>query len=403
MSNDPTTWGVQANGFVCPTQQEILERIELDQHAYISPNWDTSLTSPNGQNNGIFSRQAALFWEGLQALNAAQSRDGAEGDLLLQHGKMTGTPRGGPTPTIVSVINTLTAGTLLEHAVDFVQVFDHPEVLFTPVADYTAATTGSHTIAFECAETGPQSLTAGTLRVIATPKTGWTYAIDTGTAVLGSDGESDEDFRTAQEEDLTKAGAGTAAALAADLPWNSATETGVPGVLGASVLENITDDTDVNGLPPHSIEPVIYADGTMVTATLAQAIWEGKAAGAGTYGQLSASYVDDTGTTRTVWYSVVTVKPIYLTYTITKDTTYAGDTAAKEWIVADLAARFGVGETVQYLYAAGRPFELSGVTDVTDCRIGSAATPTGTSSIVMGSVREIPTFDPARVVIVGGS
>jgi hypothetical protein len=399
MSSDPTTWGVKTNGFVCPNQAEVLESIENNQRAYVASDFDIAANSPNGQNNGIFSRQCALLWDGLRALNAAFSREGAEGDLLLQHGKLTGTTQEGPRSTVVTIANDLAAGTVLQAGIDFVSPLNRPEVLFTPIADYTAASTGTFNVAFRSVETGAVTFTTGSLTVIATPKTGWTACLDQSSPapVIGDDGDSESEFRIRQETDLTRAGAGTAAALEADLVYDAALGTGVPGVLAAKVLENYTDNYDANGLPPHSIEPVIYADGTMAPSTLAEAIWLGRSATAQTYGQLSASYTDDDGETRTVKYSVNTPVPIYITYTVTKLPDYVGDDALKAYVVAQLAARYGAGDTVDYLFVAGLPFDLVGAR-VTDCRIGIAVTPTGTASIAMGSVREIPTFDAARIV-----
>lgn len=394
MNTDTSTWGVQINGFVAPTQQDVLARIEIDQRELIDPEFDTSADSPNGQNNGIFSRQAAMLWDAIRALNAAQSRSGAEGDLLTKIGELTGTVTNGPRPTIVTATCVLADGTFLEAGVDFAHIIDHPERQFTPAANYTAGYSGSHTLAFACTENGPLAVSANTLTVITTPKTGWSSITNAAIGVPGSDGDTDEQTRAAQEADLEKAGAGTAEALRVDV-------LALDGVIDCQVLENKEDYRDANGLPPHSVEVVVYADGTLDTAELARTIELGRSSGCQTYGTLTASFVDDAGVSRSVKYSVLTQIPIYVTYNLTVNSQYIGNTLAKDAIVADLAARFQAGETVNYLYVAGVPFHLGGAVEVNSCTLGTSPAPSGTVSVPMSSVRDQPTFDVARITITG--
>lgn len=392
MSSDPTTWGVQAAGVVCPTLQDIVGKIQADQRSYIDPEYDTDPDSPEGQNVAIFSRQLALAWEALRALGAAQSRDGAEGDMLVQLGKLTGSVKTGPTTTKVIATCTLASGTVLAAGVAQAHIVDHPDLLFTPIADFTAPTTGTHTVVFEATETGEIPCPAGTLTVIATPTTGWTAITNAAAGVTGSVGETDAQFRTQQVADLTRAGSNTALAIAQDIE-------AVPGVVQCTCLENYTDSRDANGLPAKSIEVVIYSDGTVVTADLGLAIWNAKPAGMVTHGSATATFIDPAdGTTRTVNYSIVTDRPVYLNYYVTRTTGYVGDAALADYVVAALTRRSGAGVPVSHLYAQYLPMQLTGVVDVPALQLGFSASPTGEANLVL-SARERASFSAANVAI----
>lgn len=392
MSADPTTWGPQTNGFGCPTVQDLIDKIQTDQRSYIDPEYDTDPDSPEGQNVAIFARQLALAWEALRALDAAQSRDGAEGDMLVQLGKMTGSVKGGPVTTKVLATCTLTAGTFLEAGVSQAHLFGHPDILFTPVADFTAPTSDAHVVAFECTETGPIACPLGTLTVIATPTTGWTGVVNWVAGVTGSDGDTDAQFRTAQVDDLTRAGSNTAAAIAQDIEE-------VAGVIQCTCLENYTDVIDSNGLPGKSIEVVVYTDGTVVTADLGLAIWQAKPAGIVTVGSSTATFIDPVdGTTRTVKYSVVADRPVYLSYVITKTTGYVGDDQVKATVVEKMTQLSGAGVAVKHLAAQYAPMGLGGITDVPTCRLGLTASPTGETNLTM-TARERASFATSRVSV----
>jgi hypothetical protein len=403
LSSDPTTWGVQTNGFVVPTAHDILLALESDELGYVDPNLDIDADSPQGQANGIFAAQLALAWEAIGALEAARSRDGAEGALLDEQGKLTGTARDGARATVVPCQLALEAGTLIEQDA-LASIVGHPELTFYPNVDeisgFTAPATGSYNISFVCTQTGPIVVSPSTLTVITTPISGWTSITNAAAGVTGAEVATDAQARQEQEADLMQAGSSTAQAIQAALPYDAELLTGVPGVLSCSVLENYGDYTDENGLPGHSIEVVIYNDSTEDPDAIAAAIWAEKPAGIVTYGALSGSYTDVNGTVQTVRYSKTAARPVYLVYTLTKGAGYVGDTAVKAAIVAAMIAKYTeTGADVNALHAHALPLALTGVLDVTAFALGFAPGPTGMSNLSV-NVREIATFDVARVTII---
>lgn len=85
----------------------------------------------------------------------------------------------------------------------------------------------------------------------------------------------------------------------------------VPYLKGAIIWENDTDDTDDQGLPPHSIRVVVDGGANI---PVAQAILSKKPVGVTTDGSVSVTVPDEFGTDRTVHFS--RVSNIYLMITV---------------------------------------------------------------------------------------
>jgi hypothetical protein len=391
VSADPTTWGCQEAGFVAPIQQEIIDAIQDDQRALIDPKYDIEADSPNGQNVGIFSRQLAVAWENVRVLHDALNRDNAEDERLVNIGKLTGTAKYGPWSTKIPVTVTLATGTLLEAGVSMASMAGKPDVLFTPTADYTATEDGSVSLVFESIDKKPIAVPPGTLTVIATPTTGWTSITNATSGVLGSLGDTNASFRTRQEEDLARAGSSTARAISVDV------ET-VKGVIRVSTLENTTDHVDANGLPPHSIECVVYDDGTVVSTALAQAIDEARPAGVSSSGSTMITYVDSDGETIHVFYTPITAVPIWIRYVLQTGTGYVGDDAVKAYVVEKMILKTGSGDRVLSNFALGLPFDLQGVLNVAWCGIGTSESGVLATDVWLGP-RSIATFSTSRIDI----
>lgn len=403
MSADPTTWGVQDNGFYAPTAAEIKECLEAQQRAYVSPDIDVDGDSVQGQYNGIFAAQLALAWEAVGALEAARTRGGAEGAMLDEIGMLTGSSRDAARPTIVPCNCVLTSGTTLTRD-KLASVVGRPDLTFYPVVDaslgFTATSTGTYQISFACSQAGPIVIGTATLTVIATPVSGWTSVTNTSSGTVGSTVASDTDFRTEQELDLTASGTATAAAIEASLPYDEGTGAGVAGVLSATVLENYTDVTDANGVPARHIEVILYTDGTETPNDVATKIFEEKPAGCATYGSSHGYYVDQNNETHTVYYTLVDDVQIFIRYSLTTSTGYVGGAAVKDFVVEEATKRHKAGMTVNYVWLKALPLHLAGVTDVTACYVGRTFPPGLEENIEITS-RELATFSALGIQVNG--
>jgi hypothetical protein len=403
MSNDPTTWGVKPAGFVAPNTQEILERIQIDQRTYIDPDWDTDPDGVEGQAAGIVAEQLAMCWEAGRVIHDSFNRANAEGSLLANVGTLTGTVLRAARPTSVVASCTLVAGTILVSGEALASVAGHPELVFTPSLvlypdGYTAAVGGAQNVTFVATVAGPTVVSPGTLTVISGPVTGWTAVTNVAMGTTGSLTEEDDDFRNRQESELYRSGSATAQAIATDMIYESATGTGVPGILDAWCLENTSAEIDLNGLPPGFIEVVLEGDGTQTADAIGLGIFNAKPAGKGTWGTSMVTIVDPRGQEQTVRYSMIQSVPVYLTYALDTGVGYQGNTLASSSLADALNALADVGGDVLALRAQATALGLAGVLDVTDFHLGLGSTPSGTANIAIGP-RQKAEFAAARIVV----
>ena len=390
MTVDKSLWGVQADKFYAPTIEDILADESADLRAVVDPGLDLDADSPEGQTAGIRARQYALAWEALQVVHDANNPDNAEDDLLDDVCKLDGTVRPGATPTVVVTQCNLTAGTTLVSGSAFANVEGFPDVQLTPAADFTAPTDGAWNVAFMCVDTGPIAVPATSLQISA-PVSGWSDIANAAAGVLGHDVFDDTQTRLLREAELSRTGNSTTIALQADLD-------ALDQVVSAYVLENTDSTTDANGLPPHTIAPVVYATALVSTTALAQAIWEGKPAGISTYGTTAISYTDITGELRTVNYTPVEPVPIYLAYTLLTTTGYVGSTAVADAVASALTSLAKPGTTVRALKAEAAALVLGGVVDVSAFTLDVGYPPAGTANITIGPF-QIATFSTANVSV----
>lgn len=115
---------------------------------------------------------------------------------------------------------------------------------------------------------------AGTIQVIATPQYGWYSVSNAAAAVPGVATETDTELRKRQSISVD---------LSSQTPLSSteAAIQAVDGVTRSRVYENYTNTTDPNGIPSHSVAPVVEGGDD---ALVASAIAKSKTIGCGTFG-----------------------------------------------------------------------------------------------------------------------
>jgi uncharacterized phage protein gp47/JayE len=129
------------------------------------------------------------------------------------------------------------------------------------------------------------------------------------------------------------------------------------------VLENDTDAT-VDGIPPHSIECLVYG-GSETAAEIRAAIFEAKPAGILAHGDSSGTHVDEQGNEHTIKYTVPDTVPIYMDITLQViPSTYVGDTAVRDAIAAYYDENNRVGLDVKRSRIESICMALAGVVDV---------------------------------------
>lgn len=235
---------------------------------------------------------------------------------------------------------------------------------------------------------------AFTITTIETPVSGWSNSTNVLDAALGRAVETDADLRARRIVELAGGGAGTADEIRAAL----LDEDNVPGVLSVHIFNNVTDTTDGDGVPPHSIEALVRGG---VDQDVGDTLFAHVGAGIRAYGSTPVTVVDSEGNDQSVSFSRPTEVPIYVDVGITAlESLYPadGDAQVKAAVAAAIDA-LGVGWDVfaSALYPA--VFSVAGVIRVDNLFVGTAPAPVG-SSVTITS-HQLATGDTSRVDVDG--
>ena len=395
MAFELTTAGVSIQ-----TVDEILDEMKAQLWADINPGLNLSTTSALGQTLGIFADKLRECQEMTRAVYESRNPDGATGASLDRVGAMTGTTREGATKSqlVAVTVNidtafTALAGTMVAHVTgDPARRFVNKDTV-TNISGITANVAAD----FEAEEAGPTACVAADLGVIAEPLTGWNSVTNPTDATVGQNEEADSVYRVRRRDELV-GGSHTVDAIRTDILQNAALE-----VVFCKVLENDSDVTDANSLPPKSISVIAYGPPSPSAAddlALATQILASKPAGIETYGTTTKTVTDDQGNDHTVKLTRPTAMPVYLEIDVTTDDTYPtdGDDQIALALVAVGDDTYQPGDDVIAARLKAAAFTVTGVTDVTALRLGFAVSPVGVVNLAI-AFAEIATLDTGRVVV----
>lgn len=394
-------FGVTPEGFNKKTLADILKSVGDRQRAVFGAAYDTGTSTAAGQLNGTFASELAEGWELLEEAYHGADPDAAAGYLLTALAGLTGTIRRPAAPSksrrqqlTLNAGATVNAGSLIAHA-------GRPDILF---ATDTAVTNGggspaSFEVIATCTQNGAIPALAGALTVIVNPVSGWTATTNISDATLGRDIDSDTVLRQRREAQLALRGGSTVQAIAADLlDVESVPE--LEDMRDVSVLENATDAV-VNGMPPHAFEALID-DGDTPTIDddlIAQIILDGKPAGIATTGSSSGTALDANEDPVTVYFSRVTLRPVYIDITVTHTDEYPVDGDAQvEAAILAAGADYAISDVVIALHLRAAALSVAGVTDVPVFELGFAPAPAGTSNLSPGT-RARATFSSTNILV----
>ena len=255
-------------------------------------------------------------------------------------------------------------------------------------ADGTALLPAQATVA------GPDgNADAGTVTIIVNPgiPEGITAVTNPAAMTGGRERETDEQFRDRYYQSVDFAGGVNADAIAAEILQY------VEGVYSAVCYENDTDETDSSGMPPHSVEAVVYGG---LDSDVAQAIYRRKAAGIQTHGTSSVEVIGNSGQTYNISFSRPSLVPVWIKITdlvVDEDRFPSGGmdqikAALSEYIGSDETGGLSIGETVYYVQL---PQRINGVPGVVDYKLQTSANGTtyGDLNITIGARQKAYTDD----------
>lgn len=439
-------FGLTLTGFVPKTLDDIKAELEAAFKASFGESIDLTPQSNFSQIIGVMSERYADLWAQAQGVYAALSPSDATGVSLDNVAAITGTVREPSRPSTVTIIATGTPATVLSTGrvvsvagtgVRFVTTANGTIVAVSAWASTTAYSlgdfvrnggtqrvyvcttagtsagsggptttasaitdgtvvwryvgegTGKVEIAAESEDDGPKVGNAFTITTIETPVAGWSSVNNLLDATLGADTETDAALRLRRAEELRTAGRAAVEAIRSAILE-------VDSVTACTVFENVTDATDGDGLPPHSVEALVQGG---VAADIREALWTNTAAGIRTYGTTSGTHTDSQGIAHTVQFSRPTEVDIYVIVNVTAEQqNWPSDGAAQvKQAIVDWGDAQRTGKDVVAAAIIAQTFRVAGVLDA-EALIDTAPAPTLSTTLPI-ALRELAVYDTGRITV----
>ncbi len=440
-----TTIGITENGFVIETLDEI--RTDLIQR--LRGRWGKQVNFGNesaaGHLVGTIAERYAKLQELIEAVYRAFSRDTATGDGLVNINLLSGTLPLEPFPSSVTLTLTGTPSTIVAEAK---QAETDDGVIFATLAEatigalparaastayalkaqrtssgnvyvvtvagttsagagptgtasaitdgsvtwrYVGAGTGAVDVEAQATETGPLEALSGVVKNIKTPVAGWSGVLNLLDADLGENKETDESYRLRGQEEQFSAGSHSVNAIRSDL-------LALTGVTGARVLQNVSDVTDGDGMPPHTVEALVQGgDDTEIAEYLLD---RGIGVGWATFGNTTVVVQDDQGVDYSIKFSRPTPVLIYVDADVIIDEATFPDDGVDQINLAIITWGDARASGLDAVAAAisSQIFQVAGVLDVPAVRIGLSPSPVASTTIVI-PLRSQATYDTSRISI----
>ncbi|OPZ65882.1 MAG: Baseplate J-like protein [Firmicutes bacterium ADurb.Bin506] len=389
-------WGLTERGFRRPTYTELLDALEYKARELFGSKANLTVRSPIGLFLRIYAWILNMLFSTIEDVYNSRFVDTSVGTSLYNLGKaiglrllseqkangylkITGTPG-------VTVPKGWLAGTVAGYQ-------------FVIVAAGDIGPGGTVTLPAQAVIAGPDgNAPAGTITTVINPgiPEGITAVTNEADFDGGRSRETDEEYRDRYYKSVDYAGGVNADAIRGEILQN------VEGIYAAIVYENDTDEVDADGLPPHSVEAVVYGG---LDGEVARQIFRRKAAGIQTYGSTSIPVLSESGATYTINFSRPTLVPVWVQITdlLTDDERFPADGEAQikqaiiNYIGGDATGGTTIGEDIYYNRLPAIVYTVPGVLDF-ELKTSEDGSTYGYGNVVIDS-REKAVTDERKVSI----
>lgn len=326
---------LDATGLTTSTRTELIAYFTAQLQAIYGSDINLDSDTPDGQWVNIMTQSILDIEDLLTQIYNTFDPDNAIGNVLDQRVAINGIQRQAGTYTTTNIT------VVTSQSVNLYGLDQEDQEIYT-VADnagnkWFLETTelglgpGSDSLTFR-AETPGENLTIpNTITVQITIVLGVTSVNNPTTyLILGTNEESDANLKVRRQKSVSLASQGYLAGLLAALE-------NVPGVTSAFVYENLTNETNSDGVPGHSIW-VVLAESGAAPVDIATAIYDKRNAGCGMFGDESYTLTQVDGSPFTLYWDEVVQANLFIYFMATS---LNGTTQPNiEAIVAGLPAIF---------------------------------------------------------------
>lgn len=287
-----------STGLIVKTLTEIREELEDDYKEIYGDDINLDQNSPDGQVVNIQAQEGVDLREVLAAINEGFDPDQAEGRVLDQRVALNNITRNGGTFTLVPVEITVDkalnlvgldgeSDELNPAISNLYTVKDDAGNEFFLLTSQTIVGAGTDSYSFRAKDIGDVQIQVNTITTPVTIISGVTDINNTaGASSQGVDEESDADLKVRRRSSTAISAVGYLDGIEAAIKDLDNVTTGI-------VLENNTDATDGDGIPPHSIWAIVEGGDNTEIGTV---IYAKKSSGSGMKGDVEVDITRPNGT-----------------------------------------------------------------------------------------------------------
>jgi hypothetical protein len=311
------------DGLVILTTDQLRDNLRARTEAAgdLGPEVSTGLDNLYGILIDITAAELGELYELVQAVYDDMVFDNAEGVPLQNLGGLRGTKINPARASVAPVELSGTSGTPIPKGSKV--AIPQGGAQWATDEDVTIGGGGTVDTTVTCTETGPVQAAEDAISVIIDSVSGWTGVTNTAAAEPGEDIETDADYRV--RTDTATSGSTTDGAIFTRLSE-------LDYINAAVVVSNRTDETDSDGIPPHTLwivlDPIISDPDKQLE--IAETIWgpAGVPPGIGMRGAITATATDVNGYENTIAWDWRTVLDVYPRVNYLKDASFPADGVA---------------------------------------------------------------------------
>lgn len=387
-------WGLTPKGFCRPEYVQLLNALEYKARELFGDGINLTVRSPLGIILRLDAWMLNILFGVLEKVYNSRFVDTSEGTSLYNLGRMIGLyllPAGKATGYVTVKGD---AGTQVPEG----YLVSTPGGLqYTVMRAEEIGKDGKALALVQAVKTGKEYNTdAGTIIKLVNPAAvrGVKQVYNEAPVINGRERETDAEYRERYYKSVDYAGGVNADAVRAALLQE------VSGVYTAFVYENDKDIPDLEyGLPPHSIEAIVYGG---LDEDIANTIYHKKAGGIQTSGGSRVPVLTKSGQLLDIYFSRPVLRDIYIRITaLETNDDYAGEDSIKEALVSfiggDASGGLDIGADVAYQAIPGVLMHVKGIVDF-NFEIGLNMQDMGKEKIRIG-IREKAVTAADKVVV----
>lgn len=294
---------VAEDGFHYPDYETILNMLKSEFRNIYGKDIYIEADSQDGQWLTITALALFEMAQVAAGIYASFSPTTAVGDALTRNVKINGLRRKSATYSTVELKVTGENGTQIPADAQCKDKNGNKWILTSAV---TIGSSGEALVNARAENLGAYSAAVGTIVEIATPQRGWQSVTNPAEAIEGVAVETDFELRLRQSRSVALPSVTIAEGLLGAI-------FAVENVQRAKLYENDTDKTSANGLPPHSINLVVYGGDA---GEIAEVIAKKKTPGCRAYGDVCVEIADRYDNKTTYCFSRPTIKKVKAKITI---------------------------------------------------------------------------------------